>query len=276
MMLKEGLMTVRSVILLVVVLFSRAALHCPAKVWTTIYHPDDDTAVLLRDPNIPDVYVDIMVGTHLSIVVSSDAAIVLWAGRMGIEEPYDTVGWLLPCDYNELTYNPEKSESILPNALSMSGWGLPPLVDYLENSVGHLVDMVGTDDPQAGDWFVVDYHAIGLGECRIVFTEVAAPFSSGPDPIPGGLPPVFNFVSETVLTHVPTRDFDENHVVDFRDFALMAQHLQSSADNDPNMAIDPNGFAPEYDFDQSQSIDATDLSLFLRFWLERTSALSQE
>ena len=77
-------------------------------------------------------------------------------------------------------------------------------------------------------------------------------------------------INESLFTHVQTRDFDGNHIVDFSDFALMAQHLHEFETRDPNLPIDPNDFDHEYDFDQNQSIDATDLAMFMDFWLART------
>jgi len=43
-----------------------------AKVWTTVYGCDGVTPLEAVDPNHPTVYRDIMVGTRLVLVVSSD------------------------------------------------------------------------------------------------------------------------------------------------------------------------------------------------------------
>jgi len=130
--------------------------------------------------------------------------------------------------------------------------------------------MDGAEEPNTGEWFAIDYHAIGLGECRVFFSE--RPALPSPEEIedPKSIVPVLVLVNESVFTHVQTRDFDNNYVVDFSDFALMALHLQNSEGNDPNIPSDPNDVAYQYDFDQNQSIDAADLSMFLDFWLART------
>src|SRR5210317_457011 len=75
-----------------------------ADVWTSVYYADGISPLPRRDPNIPDVYVDIMVGTHLSIVVSSNAYTVLWYGELSINDPDALRGRIWPCDYNDLTY----------------------------------------------------------------------------------------------------------------------------------------------------------------------------
>ena len=237
--------------------------YCTADVSTSVYFADGITPVPRRDPNIPDVYVDILVGTHLSIIVSSDDNTLPWNGRLTIKAADITKGQLWPCEFNELTYNELESCSILPAAHSISIQGRPPRVSLADSRTGdYFVGMYGADEPNTGEWFAVDYHAIGLGECRVVFTEF--PSQSSPVEVPGGILPADRLVNISVFSHVQTRDFDENYVVDFRDFALMAQCLQNSEGNDPN------DFAPEYDFDHNQSIDATDLAMFMGFWLGRT------
>jgi hypothetical protein len=276
MEMRVSTMSAKFALTTVLVLFSWLITYCSAEVWTTVYYADGITPVALRDPNmplrdpnIPHIYVDVMVGTHLSIVISSDTDPVMWSGRLTIKESDTTEGQLWPCDFNELTYDSEESCSVLPEAQSVSGSGRPPRVESNFTRTGdHYIAMHGTYDPNTGEWFALDYHATGEGECSVFLSEyIKEPF---PNKIPGYIPPVIEVVNESIFTHVKTRNFDDNGVVDFTDFALMALHFQNPASNDPNMPIDPNDFAPEYDFDQSQSIDMIDISMFMDFWLKRT------
>lgn len=270
-------MKMKSALVIVSVLFLILTSLCSADVWTSVYYADGitplprlDPNMPLLDPNIPTVYVDIMVGTQLSIVVSSDAHTVRWAGELSIDDPDALRGQIWPCDYNALTYNWAESCSVLPAARSMSGRGKAPLVRYGKSSMAdaHFVSMMGTKDPNIGEWFVVDYHAIGIGECRVLFEEPIPP--SVPPPIFEPIPVEIRVLGEMVFTHAQTRDFDDNHVVDFSDFALMARQMQDYEDTDPNLPIDPSSFPYEYDFDQNQALDSTDLSMFMGFWLART------
>jgi len=245
--------------------------YCSAEVWTTAYYADGITPVLLRDPNIPNIYVDVMVGTHLSMVVSSDANTIAWNGHLTIEAPDAGKGQLRPCGFDEFTYSYTESCSILPAAQSVSGMGRPPRIGFMDSPVGdHFIYMQGAHEPNTGEWFAVDYHAFGLGECRVLFTEFPAIVSPVERENPTDIEPVFSLVNVSTFTHAQTRDFDDNAVVDFKDFASMAQHLQDSESSHPNMPIDPNDFAAEYDFNHNKSIDVTDLSMFMDYWLRRT------
>ena len=65
------------VLVLAVALTSVAA----AKVWVTVYQYDGKTPLAAVDANHPDVYRDIMVGTRLTLVISSDTA-DKWSGNL--------------------------------------------------------------------------------------------------------------------------------------------------------------------------------------------------
>ncbi len=81
----------RLVVLAVVLVFP---LPAPATIWTTVYRCDGVTPLEIVEPNHPVLYRDIMVGTRLVIMVSSDepgsyydpnlfgGARVLWGGAL--------------------------------------------------------------------------------------------------------------------------------------------------------------------------------------------------
>ena len=65
--------------------------------------------------------------------------------------------------------------------------------------------------------------------------------------------------------HVPSRDFNGDMVVDFKDFARFAAHWRS--------APDPNaGAGATFDLSTDNWIDSSDLASFSEYWLERTDS----
>jgi hypothetical protein len=77
---------------------------------------------------------------------------------------------------------------------------------------------------------------------------------------PGGMDfPVYDMV----FSHVSTRDFNTDAIVDFADFTVLASHWQEIGCCDPNWCegtdLDTNGY-----------VDMSDLMLFVDYWLERS------
>lgn len=71
-------------LLLIAVLVSNVSASVTAKV----YLADEEIPLALKDPNVPDVFRDIMVGTHLTIFIESDA-LVDSAGSLVTSDPVD-------------------------------------------------------------------------------------------------------------------------------------------------------------------------------------------
>lgn len=221
-----------------------------AEVFVNVYRCDGKTPLAAKDPNTPNVYSDIMVGTKLVLVVSSDRpqGKNYWAG--GLQCTWDDWerGKLMGREWydpNDLGGN--YRGSCLPAA------GIRPLVVFAE-CAGPDCSRVGFDlathlNALAGDWFVIDYIAEKVGSCDVGLFDYAL-----------GL----DVVSETLsFTHVPSRDFDGNGVVNFADFASLASRWPQPVD--PN--TDP---ACPYDLDADQLIGPSDLAMFADYWLERT------
>jgi hypothetical protein len=243
---------------LVVILAVTLAAPSGAKVWVTPYRCDEVTPLAAADPNYPTIYDDIMVGTRLVLVVMSDAPglyyapqlyggreanWLLWSGTLLIPWDYNKLGTLSGRDYNKATFNYDGS--VLPAA----GRPFYTRVQYREKTAGVGFELNVESFSVAGDWFVFDYHAERTGTCAVLlnqFIGVTVP-------------------TETLLfRQVPSRDFNGDTVVDFRDFALLASHWGSTAGidpNDPGAVLDLNGDA---------QIDFGDLALFSEYWLERT------
>jgi hypothetical protein len=66
------------------------------------------------------------------------------------------------------------------------------------------------------------------------------------------------------FTHVPSRDFNEDNIVNFADFAVLGSYWGITD------CTDPDGCG-RVDFYNDDTIDINDLGLFVEFWLERTN-----
>jgi len=214
-----------------------------AKVWTTVYRYDEVTPLGAVDPNRPAVYRDIMVGTRLAIVISSDAA-TPWPGVLASSWDDWIYGELTARDYNSKTLSYEGS--CLPAA------GTKSFVRVSRDAakVGLQFGFGAGSIPAPGEWFIVDYHARQVGACTLRLY---------------GLPVRLDSPAETLsFTHVDSRDFNGDAIVDFRDFALLAGHWN------PQEYLEPDSPQGMFDLDSDGKIGPGDLALFSEYWLEQT------
>jgi len=229
----------RMLAMTVVVLVLSSSLH--ARAWVTVYRCDEKTPLVSADPNHPHVYTDIMVGSKLVLVVSSDVGESWWGSLQYPEEDemnmsltgrgYDTVrrsfaGSCLPAV--------GRSASVRPfNDLGMS-----------------CLDLTTSLLPMPGDWFILDYHAKGVGTYDLWLYDLNVDWTVPVE--------VLSFI------HVPSYDFDGNGIVDFEDFALLASHrpFLNPVTDEQTSVVDPNSAGP---------IDFQDLVDFGGHWLERTT-----
>jgi hypothetical protein len=203
---------------------------------------DGNTPVPPVDPNF-HVYPDIMVGTELTIIVYSDAAEV-WDGALAIRGTDRDYGLLSGRDYNEIHSDYEGSH--LPDA------GPEAEVELWHDDIKEIDGFqLYTDftEPNAGDWFIIDYNALAIGDCNVEFYDYSISYE---DP---------NYYLE--FSHVRTRDFNNDTKVDFIDFAVLASYWGDTVCSDPN-------WCEGVDLDTDGDIDIYDLALFTDFWLEKT------
>jgi hypothetical protein len=224
-------------------------------VLATVFHADGQTPLESADPNMPFVYRDIMVGTKLTIIVSSDAA-ENWDGRLWIEGS-ERKGIVSTRDPNDVT--PNREGSIFKAA------GERATVRPVENSVRAGFDMKTIMPRTAGEWFIFDYTATNVGLCRVDFCEQRATPQGGFDPDdPDSEPePALFLLQELVFSHVRTRDFNGDTKVDFIDFATMMAFRGV-----PNCA--ELNACEGTDLDVDGDVDSVDLMMFADHWLERT------
>lgn len=212
------------------------------EVSTRVCLADANTPLELADPNIPFIYRDIMVGTKLTIIIESNNA-EQWDGGLfiaGIDRDY---GVLSGRDYNDTTLDWEGSR------FEAAGDGAR-VYDWLD-VIQSGFDFYGHRSAVAGDWFIIDYNATSVGNCNVGFYDYGGP---------GGMDfPAYDLV----FSHVRTRDFNNDAVVDFNDFAVLASHWQETGCSDPN-------WCEGTDLDIDGNVDCNDLILFIDYWLERT------
>ncbi len=201
------------------------------------------TRVCETDGNTPFDSRDIMVGTKLTIIVSSDVG-GYWAmgGGLFIKEAYWDYGILSGRDYNDITMDWEGSR--FPAAGDYARvW------DWAEEGLGLGFMFGGDGEAIAGDWFIIDYNAAGVGNCTVDFYD----FNVKDEPI-----------DSFIFHHVRTRDFNNDTKVDFRDYTILASHWQATDCNEPGSPCEGA------DLDIDGNVEFDDLMLFCKYWLERT------
>jgi hypothetical protein len=236
----------RMVFLIICAVLVQAA---QAEVTTRVCRADGMTPLELANPNIPHIYRPIMEGTHLTIIISSDTG-EDWAGELALWDANQDYGMLYGRDYNEEHFNWEGS--VLPAAgFDATVWEVPGDVEVNEviyNSYGFQFSAVA-DDSEPGDWFIVDYNAISTGNCSVIFWDLNIDWDH----------PQY----QLSFTQVKTRDFDDDGIVNFKDFVIFGSNWRrvdcQAPDNCSGTDLDGDG-----------NIDVNDLKLFTNFWLEET------
>ena len=142
-------------------------------------------------PGVPDPNIIIMVGTKLTIIVSSDANDVY-----------------LPCDL--AIQGNDRDYGVLSDANLLEGAAPEALLYPLHDDFLEIDGFSFTGEGNAGDWFSVDYTATAIGDCNVGFYEWWA------------MEPTY----EISFTHVRTRDFDKSTKVDLVDFTILASYWQ--------------------------------------------------
>ncbi|MHC4115951.1 MAG: hypothetical protein ACYSWO_00440 [Planctomycetota bacterium] len=193
-----------------------------------------------------------MVGTKLTIIVSSDTA-EGWSGKVRIAGTDRDYGAISARDYNDVTHDWEGSH------LEAAGVGAG--VDRSASSLATTLDLRSDSNSMPGDWFIIDYTATNVGNCSVSLykSDLQSPNGDPFDPPPG----VDLLLHELVFSHVPTRDFIADTRVDFIDFAALASFWAVTNCEDLN-------WCEGTDLDTDGDVDRDDLMLFADYWLEST------
>jgi hypothetical protein len=213
---------------------------CSATVVPDVYLYDSNTPLELADPNIPFVYCDIMVGTMLTIVVSSDSG-GYWSGSLVVTGNDMSRGVLSGRDCNPNTCDWKGSRT------ETAGFGARVLAWDEEDIQGF--DLYGHSSAVPGEWFIIDYTATDLGICHVNLYDHSVSLTDS--------------VYRLRFSHVRTRDFDHDTEIGFADLAMLAANWQ-------NASCGPPGWCSGTDLDVNGCVDFQDLILFAQYWLERT------
>ncbi|MHC5083054.1 MAG: hypothetical protein ACYTET_03845, partial [Planctomycetota bacterium] len=203
------------------------------------YHECDPNTC---DPN--DLSTELMVGQTISFVLISDSN-DLWSGGFFLEGDNRGLGTL-------------SGRGQDPNSRDWPGSHLPHagqdafVSEWRDSAIWGFElynDMKRTDGPTQtpGDWFVVDYTATAAGSAAVEFRDYNYSWDV-PDP---NVHLVFN--------QIPTRDFNNDGIVNLIDFQAFANDWQTSYQ-------DPNDY-PITDIIQDGSVDLLDLIAFSDYWL---------
>ncbi len=181
---------------------------------------------------------DIMVGTELTIVVSSDSS-DYWSGGLFITGQNRALAALSARDLD-------------PNTRDWTGSHYEDAGEYAKvtawtDSEIWGFDLYGSDSNSVpGRWFIIDYKAIGEGDPNIWVYDYSYSFDD-----PNSL--IF-------FSHVPSRDFNDDDVVNIADYAVLASYLLVQNCNEPN-------WCDNTDINTDGYVDFDDLALFADYWL---------
>jgi len=213
------------------------------KVSTRVWFADGNAPFLPVDSNLAIIeYPDIMVGTELTIIVDSNMA-EQWDGGLYIIDPYRERGVLSGRNYSYTTWDWAGSR------LEAAGTGAR-VYDW-QNDLQSGFDLCGHRTAVAGDWFVIDYTATHLGRCMVGFYDYSGP---------GGVNTPEYYLS---FCHVRTRNFNDDAIVDFADFAVLASYWRQTSCGDPD-------WCEGVDINTDRNVDLSDIKLFAGYWLEKT------
>jgi hypothetical protein len=180
---------------------------------------------------------DIMVGSKLTLIVSSDSD-NYWSGGLFIAGADRALATLSARDsdpnirdYTDSHYEDAGDMARVTSWKDSDIWGF---------------DLYGSDiNAVAGDWFVIDYKATGVGDPNIGFYDYS---NSWDEP-------------NLLLTfhHDPTRDFNRDEKVDISDYAILASWWLDEDCNEPN-------WCGGTDINRDSWVDMVDFVLFEKYW----------
>lgn len=181
---------------------------------------------------------DIMVGSELTIVITGDTT-DYWGGGMFIAGQDRALATLAARDFNPGTRDWQGShyKDAGDNA-KVTSWNGSEIWGF---------DLYGSDcNSVPNKWFIVDYKAIGEGDPNVWVYDYNRSFDD-----PNSL--IF-------FSHVPSRDFNDDGVVNIADHAVLASYWLAEGCNEPN-------WCDNTDINTDGYVDFGDLALFADYWL---------
>lgn len=261
--------SLRAIITVSLVLAELLGSTVAARVLARVCLSDEVTPLAAADPNVPDAYRDIMVGTRLAIFVTCDAA-MRWSGALWLSRADMGTGDISARGDNPVWPFFSYEDSCLPSA------GTNALVTAAMDASGLSFHLLSSWNAVPGPWFVLDYQAKAVGRCHVGLYSYSASTDVVTEPNPDdpynpGDPPPFdaNLIQVLYFNHVASRDYHADSIVNFADFAVLAGLWGESLVSDPNTTMPT-------DLNDDGRIDVHDLSLFCEYWLDRTQAVRPE
>ena len=215
--------------LLMLALFSCIVAIAIAQVTLTVYEVDGETVFDGRD---------IMVGSELVFVVSSDAN-DYWSGALFVEGQDRALGTLYGRDYDPNTrdYTGSYYESAGESARV---WA------WKDSYIWGFDLYTSETNTSDGNWFVIDYEADNAGVCDIDFYDYGISWN---DP---------NYTVS--LTNILPQDLNDDNIVNLIDFSLFVPNWLAEG------CIDPN-WCGGADMTFDGTVDCNDLAFFAEYWL---------
>jgi hypothetical protein len=181
---------------------------------------------------------DIMVGSKLTLIVSSDTG-DYWSGGLFIRGQDRALGTLSARDSDPNTR--DYTDSHYDNAGDMA-----KVTAWKDSDIWGF-DLYGSDiNAVAGDWFIIDYKAVGIGETNVGFYDYSISWN---DP---------NLL--VTFHHVPTRDFNRDEIVGISDYVTLASYWLEENCSEPN-------WCGGTDISRDGWVDMVDFALFEKYWL---------
>jgi hypothetical protein len=181
---------------------------------------------------------DIMVGYRLTLIVSSDTG-DYWSGGLFIAGQDRALATLSArdSDPNIRDYTDSHYEE---------AGGMARVTAWKDSEIWGF-DLYGSDiNAVAGDWFIIDYKATGVGGPNIGFYDYSI---SWHEPI-----------LLVTFHHDPTRDFNRDEIVNTSDYATLAYYWLDENCSDPN-------WCEGADISRDSWVDMVDFALFEKYWL---------
>ena len=221
-------------VLSVVIVF--ASLVC-GQTTVTVYEADGTT---------PFDYRDIMVGTRLTLIVSSDSN-DYWSGGLFIGGDNRALGTLSARDYDANTrdYTGSHFEEA-GNLAKVTGWKDSSIWGFDMFTFYPVYGDSNSENTLLGDWFIIDYTAEKAGDCNVGFYDYSISWDE----------PVYYLA----FTQLGSCDFNNDKKVDFQDYAILASNWSRVDCNDPD-------WCDGTDLNLDGNVDFTDLAGFMEFWL---------
>ena len=215
-------------------------------VFTSLVCGQSNVSVYEADGTTPFDYRDIMAGTKLTLVVSSESS-DYWSGGLFIGGDNRALGTLSARGYDANTrdYSGSHFEEA-GNLAKVTGWKDSSIWGFDMFTFYPVYGDSNSENTLPGDWFIIDYTAEEAGDCNIGFYDYSVSWD-----IP---------VSYLGFTQLGSCDFNNDKRVDSQDYAILASNWNRTDCADPN-------WCGGTDLNLDGNVDFTDLAGFMYFWL---------